>query len=658
MRVERRRRCNEKQGTMQPSVTPGSGNAPPRFRVGDLEVDIGKAEVTRGDEKIALPKLSFDLLCALINAAPAIVTNDELLEQVWPGLQVSPESVAQRVKLLRSAIGDDSQQPRYILGVRGRGYRLIPAVARCDVNLPSSDASNQPVNTASAMIPGQPISQSFTPKGSNGRPKWVIIAAAVLVAIGVAVWVGWHSWGSSHNGAQPHTVAMADKSIAVLPFTDMSEKKDQEYFGDGMAEEIIDLLVKLPFLKVTSRTSSFQFKGKTQDVRSIGKQLGVAYVLEGSVRKSGDRVRVTAQLNDSRNGTPRWSQTFDRDFSDVLKLQDEIALKVAREVEGDVFFSEFFSRKTLHSSEAYTAYLQGLHAKDRYDQPGLEQAVIDFQRALELDPAFADAAAGLANAYQNLGAFALMPAAEAFEKSRRAAELALKLDPHQQEAHVVLSSIHITYDWDWAAAEREFKLAVATAPAYLQVDPLLSLTLGRWEDALKALNARLAHDPLDPDNYFFLGLAQLCRGRLPEAEAALNRNIELSPSYTFAHYELALVLLARSEPDKALVEILKEPSEPARVGGSALADFRLGRKADSDAALAKYIESYGPYVPSGVAAVYAFRGESDEAFKWLDRAYAEKDTLLNAIKYRTEFAKLHDDPRYKALLAKMNLPPG
>ena len=482
------------------------------------------------------------------------------------------------------------------------------------------------------------------------------IATAVLVAAGIVAMVGLQNWSSSHKATQSGTVALADKSIAVLPFVDMSEKKDQEYFGDGMAEEIINLLVKIPSLRVIGRTSSFQFKGKAEDLRSIGTQLGVAYALEGSVRKSGNRMRVTAQLIDIRNGTPRWSQTYDRDYSDVLKLQDEIALKVAREVEGDVFFSEFLSRKPLRSSEAYTAYLQGMHAKDRYDQPGLEQAVGDFQRALELDPAFADAAAGLAAAYQNLGAFGLMPAAEAFEKSRVAAEQALKLDPHQQEAHAVLGAIHITYDWDWSAAEREFKLAMAPQDAAWRVNPLLTLTMGRWDDALKALNLSLARDPMDPDGNFFLGIVQLCRGRLPEAEAAMNRNIELSPTYTFAHYDLALVLLARSEPDKALVEFLKEPSEPVRLVGSALAYFSLGRKAESDAALAQYIKGYADYSPSGVATIYAFRGESDEAFKWLDRAYAQKDLLLYSIKYRTEFAKLHDDPRYKVFLKKMNLP--
>jgi TolB-like protein/DNA-binding winged helix-turn-helix (wHTH) protein/Flp pilus assembly protein TadD len=641
---------------MRPPLTPSNGTAPLRFRIRDLEVDVGKAEISRGGENIALPKLSFDLLCALVNAAPAIVTNDELLERVWPGLQVSPESVAQRVKLLRSAIGDDSQQPRYILGVRGRGYRLIPVVERCDLNSPTSDASNQPINTSSATIPSEPPSRSPTASSSNGRSKRVIIGAAALVAIGVAVWVRWHSWSSSQTAAQPSTVAMQDKSIAVLPFTDMSEKKDQEYFGDGMAEEIIDLLAKIPIIKVIGRTSSFQFKGKTQDLRSIGTQLGVAYVLEGSVRKSGDRLRVTAQLIDSRTRLPRWSQTYDRDFGEVLSLQDEIANKVVRLVENDAYFSEVVSHKTLRSPEAYTAYLQGEYAKNRFDQQGLEQAVSDFQRALELDPTFADAAAALANAYQNLGAFGLMPPAEAFEKSRVAAERALKLDPRQEEAHAVLGAIHITYDWDWAAAEREFKLAMAPQDAAWRLNPLLSLTMGRWDDALKALNAGLAGDPMDPDGYFFLGLVQLCRDRLPEAEAAMNRTIELSPTYTFAHYDLALVSLARNDPEKALVEVLKEPSDASRLVGSALAYFRLGRKAESDAALEQYIKSYAAYSPSGVATVYAFRGESDEAFKWLDRAYAERDTLLHGIKYRTEFNKLHDDPRYKAFLKKMNLP--
>jgi TolB-like protein/Flp pilus assembly protein TadD len=451
-----------------------------------------------------------------------------------------------------------------------------------------------------------PSSQAAPSRRVSGVSKRVGFAAAVLIAVGVVVGAGWHYWSSSHNASQHSTVAMADKSIAVLPFVDMSEKKDQEYFGDGMAEEIIDLLAKIPILKVIGRTSSFQFKGKTQDLRSIGTQLGVAFVLEGSVRKSGDRVRVTAQLIDSRNGTPRWSQTYDRDFGEVLKLQDEIANKVVRLVENDAYYSEIVSGKKLRSPEAYTAYLQGRYAKDRFDQPGLEQAVGDFQRALELDPTFADAATGLANVYLNLGDFGLMPPAEAFEKSRGAAELALKLDPNQGEAHGVLGNIHISYDWDWPAAEREFRLAVIGTPqaAVFQIDPLLSLTLGRCDDALRSINLGITGDPMNADSYSYLGLAQLCRGRLLEAEAALNRTIELSPTYTFAHYELGVMLLARNEPEKAIAEFSREFGEPARLVGSALAYFRLGRKSDSDAALAKLINRYGDFAPSALASIF------------------------------------------------------
>jgi TolB-like protein/DNA-binding winged helix-turn-helix (wHTH) protein len=638
---------------MQPPPPPDNKTPPPRFRIDDLEVDIGKAEVSRGDGKIALPKLSFDLLCALINAAPAIVTNEDLLHQVWPGLLVSPESVAQRVKLLRSAIGDDSQQPRYILGVRGRGYRLIPLPERLADSLPPrSEATNLSNSTPSLAMP---LPQAVPTRRAGRVGKLMAVAAIVLGAIGGAGIVGWHYWSLSRT-AQPATVAMADRSIAVLPFVDMSEKKDQEYFGDGMAEQIIDLLVKIPGLRVIGRTSSFQFKGKTADLRSIAEQLGVANVLEGSVRKSGDRVRVTAQLIDSRNGTPRWSQTYDRDFSEVLKLQDEIATKVVREVEADTFFSEIASRKTLRNPEAYTVFLQGMDSADP------EQQLSDFQRALDLDPSFAGAASALASSYLFLGQSGLLPASEAFEKARQAAEHALELDPNQSDAHQVLGDIHLDYDWDWPAVEREYKLARTLAFQGLgstQGDSSqLSLTLGHWDDAAKIANKSVADDPLDPQSYLWLGVVELRRGRLPEAEAAMRRNLELGPDFRFSHYILAVVLLARGEPQAAAAESLKEPIDGYRLVGSAMAYFALGRRPESEAALASLLQNYAPYIPSAIAAVYAYRGEPDQAFKWLDRAYTQKDPLLYRIKFSPEFDKLHGDPRYKAFLKKMNLPEG
>ena len=459
--------------------------------------------------------------------------------------------------------------------------------------------------------------------------------------------------------AAPAVAAFSDKSIAVLPFTDMSEKKDQEYFADGMAEEIIDLLVKIPGIKVTARTSSFRFKGQSQDFRTIATQLGVAYLLEGSVRKSGDRLRVTARLIDSRDGTHLWSQTYDRDLSDVLKMQDEIAVSLVRALQIEVAQNSIDSRPALRSTEAYTLYLRGLHARDRFDQEGTEQAIGDFERVLELDPSFAPAELWLGNAYFVLGLYGFMPPTIAFEKARQATERALKLDPNLARAHAQLGDIHRTYDWDWPAADRELKQALALAPAdgnILFYAAVQSLGMGRWDEALKQVNAALAQDPLSPPQYHVLCYIQLRRGRLEEAEAAARRFLEINPTGV-GHAILGFVLLVRGQAAAALTEFSKETIDAARLGGSAMAYFALGRKADSDSALAKLLKGHAEQYAFRIAQVYGFRGETDEALKWLDRAYAQKDSGgLPVIKGDPAFRKIEGDARYKAFLRKMNLP--
>jgi TolB-like protein len=488
------------------------------------------------------------------------------------------------------------------------------------------------------------------------RRRWSIAAAVVVLALVAGYfWVG-KAWLHGNTAGVP----VADKSIAVLPFVDMSEKKDQEYFGDGMAEEIIDLLVKIPGLKVIGRTSSFQFKGKTEDLRGIGTQLGVAYVLEGSVRKSGDRLRVTAQLINSRDGTHLLSQTYDRDLIDVLKMQDEIATKVAHALSTEMFVREFFvSRPALRNAEAYTLFLRASHSFEQNNQQGWEQTVSTLQRALDLDPTFTEAELFLVSEYEDGGRFGFIPPAGALEKARRGVEHVLKQAPNSARAHATLGGIHATYDWDWPAADKEINLSLAFAPGNtgaLFWASALSLIMGRWDDSLKLVNAWVERDPLSSDGYYWIGLVQLRRGRLAEAEAAFRRTLEFDPTYIFAHYNLGQVLLARGQPEAALTEMQKETHDGARLAGSAMAYFALKRKVESDAALAQVLKIAAYIPPHGIAGIYAFRGESDEAFKWLDRAYEQKDSLLYRIKFATELDNLHGDPRYKAFLKKMNLP--
>jgi TolB-like protein/Tfp pilus assembly protein PilF len=516
-------------------------------------------------------------------------------------------------------------------------------------------ASTSTASGIGAVGPNGANPVTSTGMRSGGTAKRIVVAAVVLVGVAIAVGVGIHFWplkGSSSVAAIP------DKSIAVLPFTDMSQKKDQEYFGDGMAEEILDLLAKIPGLTVIGRTSSFQFKGKNEDLRKIGTELNAAYVLEGSVRNSGDQVRITAQLINTKTGAHEWSETYDRPIGDVLKLQDAIAAAVVRELQLTVASEHLKSRATLKDAEVYDLILRGRHEADRYDKEGLDEAVTLFQQALDRDPTFADAAAELALAYYVQGANVFLGPAAAYEQARSAAATALKLDPKNVLAHYVLGNIHIEYDWDWAAAAREYQQVATLAPGSadaLNGEAWLSLTLGRWDDALQQIRAALAQDPLYPDSFENLTWVQMRRGRLPEAEAAIRRALEIRPTYTWGHYELGLVLLERGDRDAALVEMQRETSDDGRETGLAMVYYALGRKAESDAAVARLIKEYADASAFEIAEVYAFRDQSDEAMLWLERAYVQKDASLYLVKSYLPLKSLAEDPRYKAFLKKMNL---
>jgi TolB-like protein/Tfp pilus assembly protein PilF len=500
--------------------------------------------------------------------------------------------------------------------------------------------------------------------GTSGQPtvvrrtgvgKRLALVATAVAVLGTAVALTIHFWPSKG----PAVVAVSDKSIAVLPFADMSQKKDQEYFGDGMAEEILDLLAKIPGLTVIGRTSSFQFKGKNEDLRKIGTELNAAYVLEGSVRSSGDQVRITAQLINTKTGAHEWSETYDRPIGDVLKLQDAIAAAVVRELQLTVSPGYMSSRSTVKDPESYDLMLRGRHSADRFDREGLDEAIALFKQVLDRDPTSADAAAALAFAYYAEGNTKFLPPAAAFEQSRRAAETALTLNAKSALAHYVLGKIHIVYDWDWAAADREFQEIATIAPgsAYaLSGEALLSLALGRWDEAMRQIRASLAVDPLDPDVFQNLMEIELGRGRLPEAEAAIKRSLDISPTYGYGHFLLGFVKLLRGDANAALLEMQQESTEDGRQEGFVLVYFALGRRAESNAALTRMLKEKADIAAYSIAVVYAFRQETDEAMHWLERAYAQKDAFLPFAKAELSSASLAADPRFKAFLKKMNLP--
>ena len=464
---------------------------------------------------------------------------------------------------------------------------------------------------------------------------------------------------SSIDTAAHAASEIPEKSIAVLPFVDMSENHDQEYFGDGMAEEILNLLVKLPQLKVIGRTSSFQFKGKTDDLRRIGTSLGVAYVVEGSVRRSGNHVRVTAQLIGTQDGAHRWSETYDRDASDVLKVQGEIAASLAAALQLELdSLTHIQSRSPPKSREAYDLYLRGLHALNRMDRSGFEEAVADFRQTLTLDPTFVPAAEQLAVALRFQSDFGFVASKSGWEQARVAAEAARKLDANSAAAHAVLGMFYAEYDWNWPAAETELQIAMAQAPNLATNYAAQERTaVGDWNEALRLHNLGIAANPLNGSGYVPLSWVYVRLGRFAEAELALRRALAFSPNAVSLHYQLAIVLLLENKPEAALEELQNEPDDLSRLDGLVVIYPALHRIKDADTALARLEATHSQDDALTIAQAYAFRRQKDQAFKWLESAYAQKDGGLWLIKGDPLLKNLEEDPRYAAFLRKMNLPP-
>ncbi|MGH9492554.1 MAG: protein kinase domain-containing protein [Terriglobales bacterium] len=515
-----------------------------------------------------------------------------------------------------------------------------------------SDLQRLKRDTESGLVPAQVAA----PTRPWQRSLW---AGAAVAVVGLAVVVGlWLGRGGGKAKAPEST--QLTPSIAVLPFVDMSEEKNQEYFSDGLAEELLNDLAKTPGLKVAGRTSSFQFKGKNEDFRVIGEKLNVATVLEGSVRKEGKRVRITAQLVQASDGFHLWSETYDRDLDDIFAVQDDIARSVA----GSLKVALLGDKKTAPSGqsknvEAYNAYLQGQYFHDRRSKENLEKAVDYFQQAIKLDPGYAPAWVGLARAQARQAGGGYAPAEEGYQKAREATERALALDPNLAEAHAAMGSIKTVYDWDWVGADASFRRALALEPGNaLAVASAagLAFTLGHFQEALALDRQAVQLDPLSPPVHYSLAIHALYAGRLEEAVAALKKGRELNPERPAAHVLLGRVYLAQSRPQEALAEMEREKETVWRLYGLTLAYHALGRKKESDAALAELIASpQGPWAFQ-IAEAYAFRGEAGRAFEWLDRAYAQRDVGLAFIKGDPLLKSLERDPRYAAFLKKMRLP--
>jgi adenylate cyclase len=461
-------------------------------------------------------------------------------------------------------------------------------------------------------------------------------------------------------------------SIAVLPFVNLSGDEENEYFADGLAEELLNMLTKIQGLRVASRTSAFFFKGKEVDIQTVAQKLNVATVLEGSVRKSGQRIRITAQLVQVATDSHVWSQTYDRTLDDIFAVQDDIAHAVVEELRGPLLGErpdakasaevkaevQAASTGRADDPEAYRLYLQGRFYAERLTEADIARAVDLFRQALARDPAFALGWAGLARAQCAQAGERQLPVVEGNEQARESAQRALALAPDLDEGHVALGWVLCQYDWDWPGAEAEFKRALAVAPG--NVDALrgcayIARHLGRLDEAIVLACRAVALDPLSSRARFTLGSCYQWAGYLDEAVASYHATLDITPNAGAAHYALSRMRLLQGRAAEALEEAEREVLPYYRLQGVALAQHTLGAEAASNAALARLIEDYGDSSLVEIAQVYAWRGEVDLAFEWLERAYVARDPAMASSACNPLTLSLHGDPRWPALMQKMRL---
>jgi TolB-like protein/Flp pilus assembly protein TadD len=454
------------------------------------------------------------------------------------------------------------------------------------------------------------------------------------------------------------TSAIPEESVAVLPFVDLSEKKDQEYFSDGLSEELIDLLTQVPDLRVPARTSSFYFKGKNETIANIAQQLKVAHVLEGSVRKAGKRLRITAQLIRVDNGYHLWSQTYDRDDTDVFAVQDDIAKAVvsALQVKLAEGAQATSSRGTMNT-EAYNQYLLGRQLTRRNSLEGDRHAIEAYGKAIALDPNYAAAYAGLAI---EEGALADDTGdAGGIERARHDVEKAILLAPNDAIGYATRSYIRSTWLWDWSGAQTDIEKALTLDPRNSDVQhryaSLLDL-LGRRPEAIAAQKKATELDPLSSIAWENLGRYYTELGDYGAADAALVRAIELEPTSVYALNNLGRLRLLQGKGQEALETFRKMDFVAFRLTGVAMAEHTLGHARESQQAQDELIAKEARDAAYQIAEIFAWRGERDRAFEWLARAYSQKDGGLSLIKGDPLLKSLRSDPRFNALLRKLKLP--
>jgi len=658
-----------------------------KIRFDGWAFDPESGDLEREGAKTRLQEQPARVLNELIAHAGRVVTREHLIALLWPkGVVDFDTSLNTAIRKLRSALADVAETPRYVETLPRRGYRFVgtlePDPASASGTAPTPDpgllvqhettasSTVTPISTEDELAAQHESASTHSPVRHSHLGAWSIAAlAAAALLIGLLTKKFWlpptasrspiaaASESSQALPAPRQTVSAA--SIAVLPFLDMSERKDQEYFSDGLSDELIERLGQTPGLRVIARTSSFYFKGKTEKLETIAQELRVANILEGSVRKDGTRLRVTAQLIRADTSEHLWSETFDRDLHDVFKVQDEIAAAVVSALKIHLISTQ---RPTAHelgtaNLEAYNQFLIGKQSYNQGNADGYRRATISLRAAISLDPDYAAAYALLALAHFWLADSSF--SAKDFESAVAAAQKAVELDPNRGAGYAARGFVRAIYFFDFAGGQSDLEKAVALNPGDADVLHRSAVLLGILGDLPTAISREqqaLALDPLSAEICMRLAFFLAANQQLAQARSLYEKSLAIAENSIRARYNLGQLELLENQPERALATFREDTSRELRLEGQAKAEYSLGHREAAEQALKQLIAESATTAPWRIASVYAWCGDKDQAFAWAERAYEQRDTAITWIKIDTSFRGLRDERRYHSLLRKMNLP--